>query len=597
MQHQRVTQYLDLVAKIGAIVTPILLAMGGWYFSSIASDKDVTLKRFAESSALLSAISGEDIAKQRDALFSLIDIERPDLLKRSIAYVNVSLEFDHTRRIQDIRRELWNMGSPNAQEERLSAEELRYSDEKEMLFYPLLLAAIRAKDSESVRILIEGAPMLLQAIRLVEHDKNFYYQESVLDYAIDAGSRDLVDYFIERGVEPHFWSVNKAIDIRNPVILKAVAQKIPSDFKIAWNIWTHVAAKGTASDVGQLAALGLAKQTGTAIGSQPIVTQAAMAYRWEVVDALIKAGFPILDISDENPHELLSVVAQKYNNDRLELFKLEPDAQPFSRTLTTICKAYLKQGISDANVRQQQRFTTISAPQQDADRRAVFESIFAAQAWDAFDCVGRFFAWNKLSSDDYNDLTPDAALQKGAIERLISQHGFPIGLVNNGGRNLALQIASYGNVAALKFVSERGLSLSQLDKRGEGIFSAILDSEFNKVDKSPTHSLKKQQLSGLLDFAVAKVGIDFQDAQGYTAMMIATRRGDSTQMSEVLRYKPNLNFMAADNQTVLSLSAKQPQRYMELYNMGARASGVIQDCDAFRELYNSIPDLDSLYRP
>jgi hypothetical protein len=358
-----------------------------------------------------------------------------------------------------------------------------------------------------------------------------------------------------------------------------------------------VATKGTVSDVQQLAAVGLANYTDTAIGEPPIVTQAATAYRWEVVDALLQAGFPVLDISDGNPHELLSVVANKYNKDRFEIFSLRPDSQAFARTITTICSAYLEQGISGADVRQRQRFTKITDPEQDADRRAVFASIFEAQAWDAFDCVGRFFDFGKLGTDDYLDLTVDAATRKGVIERLISQHGFPTNLVDLEGRNLALQIAHYGNAAALKFVTERGLNLRQLDKRGDGIYSAILDSEFNKVDDKVISSLQKQQLSELLDIAVAKVGIDFQDAQGYTAMMIATRRGSGTQMIEVLRHKPNLNIMAADKQTVLSLSAKQPQTYMELYTLGAREPGVIQDCDTFRELNERIADQQWMYRP
>lgn len=597
MRRRSVAQSLDLIAKVGAIVTPILLAVIGWYFSSLASDKDVTLKRFAESSALLSAISGKDTTKQRDALFSLIEIERPDLLRRSVAYVNVNLEFEHTRRIQDIQREFWNVPRPNAEEERRRAEDLRYRNEKETLFYPLVLGAVTAKDSASVRVLIEGAPMLLNTSLLVEQEKNNYYQENLLDYAIEAGSRDLVDYFLANGVEPHFWSVNKAIDVRDPEILKAVALRIPRDFGLVWEIWKYVAAKGTVSDVQQLAAVGLAKYTDTAIGERPIVTQAATAYRWAVVDALLQAGFPVLDISDVNPHELLSVVANKYNNDRFDFFSLRPDTQEFARTITTICSAYLKQGISDADVRQRQRFTKISDLERYADRHAVFQSIFVAQAWDAFDCVGQFFDFDKLGTDDYVDLISAAAPAEGVIERLISQHGFPINLLDFKGRNLALQIAHYGNAAALKFVAKRGLNLRQLDKSGYGIYSAILDSEFNKVDDKLTSFLQKQKLSDLLDIAVAKVGIDFQDAQGYTAMMIATRRENGTQMSEVLRHKPNLNITAADKQTVLSLSAKHPVTYMELYTMGAREPGVIQDCDTFRELNERIAHLEWAYRP
>jgi ankyrin repeat protein len=598
VRRRRKTDFLNLLAKVGAILTPILLAVGGWYFSALASDRDLTLKRFSESSALLSAISGQDIGKQRDALFSLIEIERPDLLRRSVAYLNANLEFEHTRRLASIQREFWNTPKPNKEEERRLAEDALYNDEKEKLLFPLVLAAIAAKDTVSVRILVDGAPTLLEAQRMVEVQKNLYNLNNLLDYAIDAGSRDLVEYFLSRGVQPHFWSVNKAIDSRDPEILNVVAQKTPRDFQLAWQIWTHVAAKGTASDVQQLAALGFARENGTAHGEPSIVAQAALAYRWEVVDALLQAGFPVLEISDSQPHELMSMVATKYDTDRYNISILRPDTNAFARTIMTICGAYRRQGISEADVQQRQRFTENPAPEQIvADARAVFESIFDAQTWEAFDCVAEFFAFDKLSTDDYLDLVGSAALHDGVIERLIAQYRFPINLTDLDGRNLALQIAMRGNTAALKFVAERGLNLKQLDKNGRGIYSAILDSGINKVDNRAIHFLQLRKLSELLDFAVSKVGIDFQDAQGDTAMMIATRHEDGVQMSEILRRNPNLNLTAADKQSVLSISAKQPQTYMELYSAGARAPGVIEDCEVFRALVQRIGELSWAYRP
>jgi ankyrin repeat protein len=588
---------LDSLSKLAAISTPILLAIAGWYFSALASDKDITLKRFSESSTLLAAISGQNTDKQRDALFSLVDIERPDLLRRSVAYLNANLEFKHRQLSEGIERDYWSTPKPNPAEEQLRAEDFRYRQEKEQLFYPLLLGAIAAKDSESVRIIVDGAPALLGTQQMVEIKDKVSVLQTPLDYAIDTRSRDLVEFFLTKGVQPGFWSVNKAIDSGDAQILRAVAQRTSRDWAVASPIWEHVAAKGSQSDVELLTMLGFARNIGTAIGTQPILTEAALSYRADTVWALIQAGFPVSEIDDEQSHELMSIISRKYNHDRIEIFNLPPDTEAFERTIATVCAAYLQQRISESDIRLRQRFTKVEKAEIDADRDQVFEAIFDAKAWRAFDCVRRFYAFDKLDADHYEDLARSAAIKDGVLERLITQYGFPTDIKDYDGRNLALQVASFGNVHALKLLVQRGLDLKQLDNNGRGIYSAILDSEFNKVDDTVIRSLELRRLAELLQLAVLKVGINFQDKRGFTAIMIAARNRSADQMKEILRYKPNLNLSTADHDTVLSLTARDPQRYLELYSIGARAPGMIDSCETFRELLTRVMELQWMYRP
>src|SRR5258707_1855935 len=82
---------LDNLSKLAAIGTPILVGLFGWYSTEVWKARDENLSTYEKTSGSIGKLSVGDAAAQRDALLSIIQLGRPDLLKRVASYIDVRI--------------------------------------------------------------------------------------------------------------------------------------------------------------------------------------------------------------------------------------------------------------------------------------------------------------------------------------------------------------------------------------------------------------------------------------------------------------------------------------------------------------------------
>jgi hypothetical protein len=597
----RLTRSIEMMSKIAGIVTPILLAIGGWYFANSGAAKELTFKQFSESSKMTAAISGNDIEKQRDILFSLIEIERPDLLRRSIGYLKASIDTKSDEVQAQTGRDLTTkrISSTEAQE-RIKQARSDAGRNIENLFRPLLYGALAANDEKVAKIFLETVPEAEKMKRLVWVDEKTGIYEYPLDVAVKSSSLELVELLLKMGAEPYFWTVNSAIDRRDSAILQMVARKLNLDYAITWEVWEHVAKNGSPEQINQLIQVGFPKSgLETAIGDAPLVEQAALAGKPNNLRALALAGAPVIYITEIHPDDLLLVIAENYYKQRWNLFDLRPDRKVFGDVMLEACSIYRSQQIKESYVAESQRYLPESKKSAKHEKQKVIEVVMDAKAWSALACLADYFNIKNTPPDEYLDIFSSALRSDYAYRLLIEKYAFPLSASFADGTPIAATAIKWADVEGLKYLKQRGVNFQSLHRDGRGIYYTLFQNE-NLPDQSDRVGYVShiREFADKLSFAVEQTGIEFKDQTGFTPIMYAIKSMSTPLIREVLRYKPNLNQKSVNGETVLSLALTKPKLYAQLYQMGARDPGKVEYCgDVSKATIDEISKLDSMYRP
>jgi hypothetical protein len=103
----------------------------------------------------------------------------------------------------------------------------------------------------------------------------------------------------------------------------------------------------------------------------------------------------------------------------------------------------------------------------------------------------------------------------------------------------------------------------------------MIQSQFNEIkgERDSGYYLQRRKFKDLLRLLDRIVGVNFPDGGGYSAIHLAVEARNREKVKAVLELKPDLNMVAFDGQSVLS-----PPLFLFLYNGGARAPGLINDC-------------------
>jgi hypothetical protein len=339
---------LDNVSKIAAIGTPILVGLVGWYSTDVWKARDENISTYEKTSSAIGKLSVLDTTGQRDAVFSTIQLGRADLLKRVSSYIEarITTEMDNEKEKLSEDR---TISSPIAHTQALRKIITKYRELRSEIFLPLVLGAIAAGDISVVQSIVEAVPGVLELKRSVpiNNDLNVWELWNLLDHAVQARSEPLVRYFINKGMQVNYWTVKIAIHGGDDSILDLVGRSLPKNFGIVKEVWKHAAQVASSSQIRVLTQAGLGK---AAVGApiNEIISIAANRARYEVLDSLFDAGFSPYAATLDQRKEVMNAVAEAYL--QAWLAYSVPDLRPFAKTIRSLCRQYMKEGITISRI-------------------------------------------------------------------------------------------------------------------------------------------------------------------------------------------------------------------------------------------------------
>ncbi|MBR0831350.1 ankyrin repeat domain-containing protein [Bradyrhizobium manausense] len=590
---------LDNISKIAAIGTPIIVGLVGWYSTEIWKARNENIATYEKTTASIGKLSVLETTAQRDALFSIIQLGRVDLLKRVSSYIEarITTEMDREKqKLQDDR----TISSVPERTAALIKILTKYRDLRSEIFQPMVLGAIAAGDISVAQSLVEAVPGVLKLERHIPISNNFsaYEPWNLLDEAVQARSQPMVRFLLQKGMPVNYWTVNLAIDGRDNVILDLVAQALPKKSGVVRAVWEHAARAANPSQIRVLARNDLGKgASGTPTDQTPIVSIAANQFRYEILGSLFEAGFSPYAATLDQRKEVISEAADAYRQTWLNWSV--PDPQPFGKTILALCHRYMEEGVTISKIVPElelgDQFAKLSA---NTVRGDVLHTLFEGMNVNAIDCAASFYEFAKLDKAEKTSILMEQAIgEKNAALFLIDRYQFPIdGVLGAREESIGMRAAARNDIALISFLMQHNVDLSRQDKEGNSIWHYAINSEFNRIAKRDevTFYLHVKQFRELVSKLASAVDINLKDREGQTAVHLAVKNGNAEKIKAIIALKPNLNAVTSDGDTALSLSAGKPPFYVYLFGQGARNPGKIADCDVAKKLLASINTHDYL---
>ncbi|MGG5817825.1 hypothetical protein [Falsiroseomonas sp. HW251] len=599
---------LDNVAKVSAVVTPLLLGIGGWQMTRIAQERREPLDTYKETSSQIGTLSVSDVAKQRDILFSTMQLNRIDLVRRIAAYIDARISYELIKEENSIVRSTPNNSARALQiiEKRANFERIRQE-----VFEPLIVGALQSNEEEVAQAIIlsvPGSASFRQRIDAGREDVRDIAGRaasspgagiplSLLDFAVSAQAEGVVRLLLDRGVEPGFWTINRAISTRNERLLRDVLEKLRRNSAISFAVWSYAAKYATPNQIDIIASAGLANDTGTIIGESPILVQAAQAYRFDLIPNLVRAGFSPLRSSVDARDEIINLTTKSFESGFIG--RTRQEEIQFENTIHALCQEYLRTRRRFSDLRSQFRFLESVQMKLDASVASVFSAILPFGGVETIDCLGEFYGLRRFSSERQYALLVDTLFRNERPARLLRERfGFPLHLVDAQDVGLAHIAAERNNPELLYYLDRNGVNLRTNDRNGRSLWAYAIDSRWSRIsnESNVMFRIELEDFDRLVRAIVRRIPINSLDGRGWAPLHYAVQQGDFNKIRVLLEYQPPLNQLTRDGDSVLSL-ARNPELFIALYGLGARAPGVIPICQRANELTSWIRTNGSLYRP
>jgi hypothetical protein len=584
---------LDNISKIAAIGTPILIAVGGWYLSNVWKTRDQNISTYEKTSAAIGKLSVQDTDHQRDALFSIIQLSRPDLLRRVAAYIEARIDAQESA-------EQWKITSANgsgdeARNTALFQSKVKFSSLRNDIFQPLVVGAINANDPEVAESLVDAVPSVLQFSTRVPDasDASSSNLLNLLDYAVKAKSKRLVSYLLSKGQQAHFWTVNLALDSGNAAILEEVARASAKNTSINYYVWAHAAKSATPEQIRILAGNGFGRSAGTPINQPPVLSIAADNFAFANLKPLFDVGFsPFVSTIDQRK-ELMGEASYSYLSKNISG---SPDQSALTKTISILCAQYAKEGVSASKLIAEFELAGEHYPKSviDSSRQVVLWQLFEGKDSDAIDCALKFYEIDRLpEAGKLEVLIENAIGRDGAAQLLIEKFNFPFdGREEPTQETPGMRAAARADIGFLDYLIKRKVELSGQDRDGKTIWNYFINSNFNDIPQrsNAIFYISSRRFHETAAKIAEAVKIDLPDSKGLTALHIAINSANAEKLKAIVALKPNLDALTKGGQSALSMAASTPGFYMYLYGAGARAPGKIEVCNTAIELAKAIND-------
>lgn len=582
---------LDSLSKTAAIITPLILAAGGWYFADIWKAREDSIKVYEKTASAIGALSVADVAKQRDVLFSIIQLDQPELVRRVASYIAARIEYEANASEYAIR---FRPVDAKVTSSEVAALKLKYTTITKEIFLPLIIGAINAHDIEVAKTLLDAVPSASRFDRIIVGENkrsNVGELWSLLDFAVAANSEEMTQHLLARRIEPRAWTLKTAIDVGNKAIFESVAKATAREYGVSFPVWQHAATNATPVQINYLAGLGFASAgIGTAIGSKPTVVVAAKAFRYQNVEALFSAGFSAFSAAIDQGEDVMGSVADAFFAERASFGPRSQNDQ-VAKTIHALCKQYLKENSNFRKLSSELELIGIDRLKSEDSRRRVLRTVLETGSPEIVQCLAEFYEFQSLSSEQRGELLFDIA--NGASESarsLFERHAFPIDPSTYRGETLIMRAANRGDIALLQYLASRGANGKALDKSGEGIWTYAIRSNFNEIrtQRDALFGVQVKEFEALTTTIAGVVGIEIADGKGRTALHIAVSNANPEKIKAVLRRNPKLDEVTKLGETALSLAAEKPEIYLYLYGHGARAAGKIRSCTTAQQLLQHV---------